>query len=181
MAWIESHQAVGHHPKTILLAKLLKCRLPAAVGYLHFLWWWAIDYAPSGRIGRFSAPVLAHACELPGPPEVFMDALTGAGFVDASDSDPSIHDWDIYAGRLIARRQKDADRKRTSRGQEPDLQQTSNGRPADVHSLSGVPTGQTDRQTENNHTGPTGSKPDGGGARGGLKNLTTQQDRDELA
>ncbi len=56
MAWIESHQALGQHPKTIRLAAILgRAQMPTVVGHLHYLWWWAFDYARDGRIGRHGA------------------------------------------------------------------------------------------------------------------------------
>jgi len=39
VAWIESHQTLGQHPKTRKLARLLNISAPTAVGHLQFLWW----------------------------------------------------------------------------------------------------------------------------------------------
>src|SRR5215471_2583384 len=78
MPWIESHQMVGHHPKTIRLAELLRVSLPTAVGHVHYLWWWALDFAPTGAI-RTSPTVLARACEWRGSAEKFVQALVAAG------------------------------------------------------------------------------------------------------
>ena len=51
-AWIESHQSLRDHPRKDQLAEeLFVGRVPndvanyAAVGILHYLWWWALDYA----------------------------------------------------------------------------------------------------------------------------------------
>lgn len=103
MAWIESHQTVGHHPKTILFAELLKVNLPTAVGHLHYFWWWALDFAPSGEI-RTTPGVLAKACEWRGNAERFRDALLTAGFVEWCNDALVIHDWMDYAGKLIDQR-----------------------------------------------------------------------------
>jgi hypothetical protein len=75
MAWIESHQAIGQHPKTIALAHQLGVSLPTAVGHLHYLWWWALDYAPDGELKRHSPSIIAHACQWRGKPERLLQAL----------------------------------------------------------------------------------------------------------
>lgn len=45
MAWIESHQEIWRHPKTKKLARLLGVSVPTAVGHLHGIWYWALDFA----------------------------------------------------------------------------------------------------------------------------------------
>lgn len=172
-AWIESHQALGQHPKTIRLAALLKRDLPTVVGHLHYLWWWALDYAPDGRLGKHGPEVVAHACLWKGSPQKLVEALEAAGFVDSSGDMSSIHDWDDYAGALLERRARDADRKRTSRGRSPDVHGTSNGtsdtRPRDVRETSvlarGGPT-QPDQPDQPDRTVPTGPDPPNPPARG---------------
>src|SRR5215471_14073720 len=116
MAWIESHQALGRHPKTIHLAELLKVRVPEAVGLLQFLWWWALDYAPNGLVTAGDKPVVARACLWHRKPDDFWGALLSAGFVEDAGTDVlKIHDWMDYAGRLIQRREANAERKRRAR------------------------------------------------------------------
>jgi hypothetical protein len=106
MAWIESHQALGHHPKTERLAQLLKVRVPEAVGVLHFLWWWALDYAPNGLVAAADKPVVARACLWHRKPGDFWDALLAAGFVEEAGLDVlKIHDWDEYGGKLVESRE----------------------------------------------------------------------------
>lgn len=106
MAWIESHQELGRHPKTIRLAQELKCDPPHAVGYLHFLWWWCLDYATDGIVAHAAQPIAAHACFWRGRVDRFWQALLAAGFVDACDGsqDVRIHDWGDYAGKLSDQR-----------------------------------------------------------------------------
>ena len=117
MAWIESHQALGHHPKTLHLAAELKCSVPAAVGYLHLLWWWALDYAPGGVVEHGARGVAARACYFRGKPDVFWSALMSAGFVDQTGDNGAvkIHDWMDYAGRLVDKRAANAQRMRDAR------------------------------------------------------------------
>lgn len=107
MAWIESHQELGRHPKTKRLARLLNISLPTAVGHLQFLWWWALDYAQDGCLGRFDAADIADAALWEGDPGTFIEALCEAGFLDRTDEGSLvIHDWNDYAGRLLEQREK---------------------------------------------------------------------------
>jgi hypothetical protein len=119
MAWIESHQALGAHPKTIRLAALLKVRVPEAVGLLHFLWWWALDYAPNGLVSVTDQPVVARACLWHGPTVRFWEALLEVGFMEPAELPNvcKIHDWDEYGGKLVESRQlrKDSNRRAQTR------------------------------------------------------------------
>lgn len=126
MAWLESHDTLANHPKTRKLAHLLGISRVTAVGHLHFLWWWAMDYTQDGHLGKFEDLDIAIACEWEGEPGELIDALVRSGFLDV---DHKIHDWEEYAGRLIERRRADAERKRASR--HGDVQRTSSGHPAD--------------------------------------------------
>ena len=101
MAWIESNQEVGRHPKTKKLARLLEVSVVSAVGHLHYLWWWALDFTQDGYIGKYDEFEIAEACMWEGEHQLFIDALLQAGFVDKTESGLLIHDWFDYAGRLI--------------------------------------------------------------------------------
>jgi len=148
VAWIESHQSLGNHPKLKRLARLLSITLPTAVGHLHYLWWWAEDYAQDGDLARYSAEDIADAAQWSGSPTALVEALCNSGFLDcAEDGSLRIHDWDDFAGKLIERRKADAARKKAARsigpgasnGTPPDVQRTSNGTPPDVRGMSSVP------------------------------------------
>ena len=115
MTWLESHQTIRDHPKKDHLAELLfNGSTPndvadyAAAGVLHYLWYWALDFAQDGDLSKFSDRQLAKGCRWQGDPATLVQALTVAGFID---EDRRIHDWDEYAGRLIQRREQDRDRK----------------------------------------------------------------------
>lgn len=149
MAWIESHQELGAHPKLGRLARALGVSRPTALGHLHLLWYWALDYAPSGDISRYRASEIARAAEWEGKPGVFTKALRDAGFLDPGQV---IHDWPDYAGKLIERRRADAARKRAERAgvtsrSSGDISRSkggvsiapSGGRPADARPESGHP------------------------------------------
>ena len=158
MAWIESHDELRQHPKTKRLARLLGVSLPTAAGHLHFLWHWALRYAEDGRLGKYDIEEVAEAAAWDGDPQQFVDAMVdcgidGSGFLDNTDG-LALHDWHDYAGKLIEKRRKDAERKqqvRASDGRPPDVRGTSNGQRPDGAGNRTVP----------NRTVPKEKTPDG--------------------
>lgn len=119
MAWIESHQELGTHPKLHKFARVLHMCKPCAIGHLHYLWWWAVDYAPDGDLSRFEALDIAIGGEWEGDPDEFVDALVRAGFLDKTEGNGLfIHDWEGYAGKLIERRERNAERMREARAEQ---------------------------------------------------------------
>lgn len=122
LAYIESHQTLRDHPKLKRLARMLGLKRAHAVGHLHCLWWWALDYAQDGDVTHFADEDLADAAEWDGDPAAFCRALEGcgvgggAGFLERTEDDRLLlHDWWDYAGRLIDQRQKNAERMRQKR------------------------------------------------------------------
>ena len=117
MAWIESNQEIGRHPKTKKLARLLDISAVTAIGHLHYLWWWALDFAQDGNIGKYDEFDIAEACLWEGDHQLFVDALLQAGFVDKTESGLFIHDWLDYAGRLIIQKdlKKEKNKERVKR------------------------------------------------------------------
>ena len=117
MAWFEFHQSLVTHRKLYALAGKLGVSRPTAAGHLAFLWAWALDNAPTGDLSKVDPHVIKLAADWPKKADVFCTALREAGFLDA---DGSLHDWWMYAGRLVEQREKDAERKRMSRRQAAD-------------------------------------------------------------
>lgn len=152
MAWIESHQALGAHPKTKRLARALDEDLVATVGRLQFLWWWALDYAQDGYLQRFDKYDVADAARWGGDPDVFLDALKSAGFLD---EDMYLHDWHEYAGRLIKQREGNKERKRMSRARHAPVTRPSQDgvSKVDVTSggVTGLPTNLTNQDKDHDH------------------------------
>lgn len=99
MAWIESHQSLGRHPKLLRLASELRIHKAQAVGHLKYLWWWALDYAPMGDLSAFASAEISSAAEWPGNVNSFHVALKKTGWLD---DDGKIHDWDQYAGPWLS-------------------------------------------------------------------------------
>jgi hypothetical protein len=145
MAWIESHQEILQHPKTRKLAYSLEISVPTAIGHLHCLWWWAMSYAKDGDLAEYDDVDIAIGAQWMGDPETFVKALVSVGFLDLHSIDEdckSIHDWDQYGGKLLAKREADADRKRRTR----DVSITSTGHPPDIHR-----TAQVEKKTKENN------------------------------
>ena len=114
MAWIELHQALWTHRKTFALAADLGVDETTAGGHLARFWSWALDNLPDGR-ADVPDQVIAFGAGWKGDPEVFVQALIAAGWMDATNEGRAIHDWAEYAGRLIEKRAANAQRARTSR------------------------------------------------------------------
>lgn len=166
MAWIESHQEVGRHPKTKKLARLLSVSLPAAVGHLHYFWWWALDFAQDGVLDKYDAADLAEAMEWKGDEQALLDALIESGYVDDTELGIVIHDWGVYAGKLLERRAKDRARKRAAAeeaGVPKTFRRSSAGKAAEVAKnltdsfVTNQPTNSTNQPTVQNR--PTEGEP----------------------
>ena len=111
MAWIESHQTLRHHPKLAALAAALAITKVEATGHLHFLWWWCLDYAQDGNLGKHNDAVIEDAADWRGDSGRFVECLRQSGFLEEGQ----LHDWDDYAGRLIRSRSRHAERMRAAR------------------------------------------------------------------
>lgn len=144
MDWLHSYGSLRDHPKTKKLARLLGVKMPAAVGHLHCLWWWSMDYAPDGDLTDVEPDVIADGAGWDGDPQVFIDALINAtkekggyGFLENGDR-LLIHDHEEYIGRYLTKAAKEAARKRKERAERPaDGRRTSEGQPASASASSG--------------------------------------------
>jgi 5-methylcytosine-specific restriction endonuclease McrA len=111
MAWIEVHQSLPTHRKTLAAADALDMPPPHLLGHMVCLWLWAIDNAPDGVLG-VSPRTIARAAQWSGDPQEFLAAVTAAGFLDESGT---IHDYGEYIGKLIDRRRQNAERQKRLR------------------------------------------------------------------
>lgn len=105
MAWIELHQAIWTHKKTLILAAELDLEEIYAAAHMAKLWTWAIDNAQDGNLSGLPARVIAYGAGWQKDPDVFVRALINAKWLDETDSGLFIHDWYDYAGKLIERRE----------------------------------------------------------------------------
>jgi hypothetical protein len=112
MAWIESHQTLREHPKVYALMDALGIGKAQAIGHLHLLWWWCVDYSPDG-VMKHNDSQIARAGEWTGDPAVFVEAVVAAGFLDRGDGVLTVHDWLEFCGPLIVKRLERKDERRT--------------------------------------------------------------------
>lgn len=102
MAWIESHQSLERHPKTLSLAERMGWCVDQTIGKLHRFWWWCLDYAPTGDLTGKSDAVLARCVDLePKDAKRFVDAMVASCWIDRSDGIFRVHDWLDYAGSYL--------------------------------------------------------------------------------
>ena len=113
--WLESHGNLARHPKTRRLMQRMVWTLPHTIGNLHLLWWWALEYAPTGDLTRFDPEQITYDLDLgSATPEEFLDAMIDAGFIDriasgsaespavaGRDSDLRLHDWPDYTAKSL--------------------------------------------------------------------------------
>lgn len=118
MAWIESHQSLSRHRKTIRAAGRLSVDRHKLIGHLHELWWWALDNVDvDGCLGDMDPFEVSMAAEWDGDPEEFVTALVEAGFLDRDGDELCLHDWYDYAGKLIENREVERERSRRRRAE----------------------------------------------------------------
>jgi hypothetical protein len=111
--WLPIHTELPRHIKVKRFARQLKINQAQAIGHLVMLWLWTLENASDGNLEPFTYDEI---CDGAGWKRIdkgsFISALIEAGFLDP---DNRIHDWDDYAGNLLARREKDRLRKREER------------------------------------------------------------------
>lgn len=116
MAWIQVHQQLKDHRKLLAAADELEIEPAHMLGLLTSFWLWALDNAPSGSLDGISNRMIARAAQWNGAPDVFVDAMAGAGLLDKMDDETlAIHDWYEYAGKLIDQREAEKNRSRARR------------------------------------------------------------------
>ncbi len=159
MVYIELHQSLLTHRKTLRLARLLSEERVTTVGRLVMLWSWALDNAPDGVIARGDLDIVADVMCWASDPDVLCRMLVEAGFLEDHGETMAIHDWYDYAGRLVEKRRANADRMRAARAQQsqearaPHVQRTFDARAGARQENSTVP-----NRTQQHSTGQ--SEPD---------------------
>lgn len=104
MAWIESHQALRDHPKTIDLMALMGWDLDTNIGKLHRFWWWCVDYAEDGDLRKHNDSRLAIAVGLnSNQGKQFVEAMVKSGWIDREPYF-RVHDWWDYIGLFLQRK-----------------------------------------------------------------------------
>ncbi len=106
LAWLEFHQTMPTHRKTLRLARALNVTKFEAIGIMCCLWCWALDNATKdGLITGADAQDIADAVGYTGDPDGFVFALISSGYLEQEGGGFRLHDWYDYAGKLISRRE----------------------------------------------------------------------------
>lgn len=116
--WIELHQEMPKHPKTLALAQALKVSRREAVGILIDLWTWGLSCADEdGSLKSIGGDEgIALALDWPAKKAgTLVEAFVACGWLDKLDEGKyRLHDWPDYTSKLSEKR-KDAERKRRER------------------------------------------------------------------
>ena len=114
--WIELHQEMPRHPKTLALAQALKISRREAVGLLIDLWTWGLNCADeTGHLRGITSEGIAMAMDWScRQASKLVSALVDCGWIDGENGSYCLHDWADYTSRLSDKR-KDAERKREAR------------------------------------------------------------------
>lgn len=133
MAWIELHQSLWTHRKTILLAANLGIDELYAGAHMAKLWTWALDNAQNGDLSGLPSKVIAFGAGWKGNADDFVQAACLSGWLDESNGSYILHDWYDYAGRLIEKKTANKERMRNKRA--TNVQRTNDERTAHVQGL----------------------------------------------
>lgn len=112
--WIELHQEMPRHPKTLALAQALKISRREAVGILVDLWTWGLSCAEEdGGLKTIDDAGIALALDWPIKKSgTLVNAFVQCGWLDdLGGGKYRLHDWSDYTSKLTEKR-KDAERKR---------------------------------------------------------------------
>jgi hypothetical protein len=140
MAWIELHQTLREHKKLFACADVLNLSRIEMIGTLVSLWLWALDNAQDGSLAGISDKTIARVCDYPEKKAgKLVDALASNGFIDWDGECYIIHDWYDYAGKLMERREKDRERKKTSKGSRKNSAGIPMERPKNSHATVPLP------------------------------------------
>lgn len=157
MAWIQVHQQLKDHRKLLAVSDDLDIEPAHMLGLLVSFWLWALDNAPSGSLAGISNRMITRAAQWNGDPDMFVNAMKHAGFLDESSSGTlAIHDWYEYAGKLIDQREAERNRSRRRRADAKNDQRTTAGQTTDDQR-------QTADRQQDNHTKTADSTQDSHG------------------
>lgn len=150
--WIELHQEMPRHPKTLALAQALKISRREAVGLLIDLWTWGLNCADeTGHLRGITNEGIAMALDWSGRQAAkLVNALVDCGWIDGENGNYSLHDWADYTSRLSDKR-KDAERKREARKRAKQVDES----PENPQNVPGQSTDSPRKNTVNPRAGIT--------------------------
>jgi len=154
LAWIESHDDVWEHHKTIRLCHALGISRPQAVGHLHAMWHFTLRNAwKDADLSAWGVEEVERIVFWSGEKGAFVKALQEVGFLDGL----VVHGWLERAGRLVYDRRRNERRKK---------RQINGGKSAVKRRISGGKSEATlPNPTIPNHTKPNTTPPQAATAR----------------
>lgn len=155
MAWIESHQALGNHPKLLKLSRAMGWSKSDTLGRLHLFWHWCLDYAVDGQLDKHGPAIVADVFNIAEQDrDKFLAALHESEFVDSAPQF-RVHDWWDYAGRFLQVRYKRTPKvwKEIKRLYGHSIQRTNN------RTTTELPTINNHKPNQPNLTRPNQTKP----------------------
>lgn len=107
MAWMELHQTMARHRKTLKLSRILKIGRRETIGLLVDLWTWGMDNAnKDGLLVGLEAEDIAEALDYPRKRgDEIVSAIHEAGYIDKTEEGYVLHDWYTYCGKLNDKRE----------------------------------------------------------------------------
>jgi len=102
MAYLEIHQSLPTHKKTIRAATRLKVARPLVMGYMLGLWSWGLDNADADGLIEDAYPEeIAAAAGVPEKKaQAFVDTLVEVHFLDRDGDKLRFHNWKRYTWRV---------------------------------------------------------------------------------
>ncbi len=117
MAWMASQQELREHPMVARLARKLNITKAQAIGHLHMLWWWCLDFAPEGDLTDFEEGEIADAADWYDAynpqsevgatgASTFVQALLDCRWLTKVEGRLLVANWHERAGALMAYRER---------------------------------------------------------------------------
>lgn len=145
MAWIEIHQSLINHKKTIALAEELDMQEVHVVGHLVAFWLWALDNVQDGVLDGVTPRMVERAAQWNGDSGKLVHSMLVSGFLNEKHGQMEIHDWFDYAGRLINKKKENAKRMREARSTK--MLETKVSRATNVQNTNDAHAGATNQPT----------------------------------
>ena len=103
MAWIESHQELERHPKTLFMMNRMGWDVDTTLGKLHRFWWWCVDYCEDGDLRRFNDSQLGCVVGIHDQQQAarFVKEMVEACWLDRIPGTFRVHAWWRYIGRFL--------------------------------------------------------------------------------
>ncbi len=131
MSWIEVHEELCGHHKTVNMCHILGISRVQAMGHLICLWHYTLRYAwRDGDLSAWGEHGVEEACRWEGAPGAMVAALQSCGKKEGDGRAPGyldglvVHDWILHCGRLIKDRLGAEARRTFSRQPRQELETT---------------------------------------------------------